>query len=561
MTTSSSSPRVFARMRNLERIRQVSEVAIRHGFGYFFERHNLWEALKIRRRVRADRVIGPRGRHIREMLEELGPTYVKFGQLLSTRPDLVPPDVITELVFLQDRVPSFPAAEARSLIEKELGLTVERLFVSFSDEPIAAASIGQVHEAVLPDGREVMVKVRRPRVREQIDLDLDLFKQIAGLLQAHFGERLFVDPVSLVEEFARSITGELDYVLEGRNAEKFAHLFRDDDSVVIPKVYWSYTTSKVLTLDRLNGPTLASIDKESLNLSERRVLAETLARTWFKQILEKGFVHGDPHPANIVVINSQCIGMLDFGIVSSLSEEDLEQGVGLFLAMMQRDLEGVKRRLKKLGVSWERGKEEDITRALENVFGRYYGARLSEVDPGIVLREIFQIIYSLHLRLPSRFLVMDKAILTAEGVVANLYPDFNFFEIARPYARRLVRQRYEPGAVLNRMERSVSAYGEIFRDYPFQLHDLLEELKSGDLEINFIHRGLERLTHKLDVVTNRMVVGIVVAALGLASSLLAAFVQSGPRVLGVSVWGIPGFVAALVFGSWLIWGIVRSGRL
>src|SRR5660397_104108 len=486
MTTSSSSPRVFARMRNLERIRQVSEVAIRHGFGYFFERHNLWEALKIRRRVRADRVIGPRGRHIREMLEELGPTYVKFGQLLSTRPDLVPPDVITELVFLQDRVPSFPAAEARSLIEKELGLTVERLFVSFSDEPIAAASIGQVHEAVLPDGREVMVKVRRPRVREQIDLDLDLFKQIAGLLQAHFGERLFVDPVSLVEEFARSITGELDYVLEGRNAEKFAHLFRDDDSVVIAKVYWSYTTSKVLTLDRLNGPTLAS---------------------------------------------------------------------------MQRDLEGGKRRLKKLGVSWERGKEEDITRALENVFGRYYGARLSEVDPGIVLREIFQIIYSLHLRLPSRFLVMDKAILTAEGVVANLYPDFNFFEIARPYARRLVRQRYEPGAVLNRMERSVSAYGEIFRDYPFQLHDLLEELKSGDLEINFIHRGLDRLTHKLDVVTNRMVVGIVVAALGLASSLLAAFVQSGPRVLGVSVWGIPGFVAALVFGSWLIWGIVRSGRL
>lgn len=558
----STSPRVFTRVRNLERIRKISEVAVRHGFGYIFERYNLWDVLRVRRRQGTRRpAAGQRGRRIREMLEELGPTFVKFGQLLSTRPDLLPPDIISELVFLQDDVPPFPAEEAREMIEAELGLTLERLFLSFGDEPVAAASIGQVHEAVLPDGREVMVKVRRPRVREQIDRDVDLLHQVAVLLEDHFGERMFVDPVSLVDEFARSITNELDYVLEGRNAEKFAGLFREDDSVVVPEVYWRYTTSKVMTMDRLGGLTLAEMDVGSLDLRERQSLAETITRTWFKQILEYGFVHGDPHPANVVVVSPEKIGMLDFGIVGRLSGEDLEQGVGLFLDVMDQDFRGIKRRLRKLGVDWDRSQEEGMTRALEDGFSRYFGASLSELDPSVILREVFQIIYSLHLRLPSRFLVVDKAIFTVEGVVEDIYPDFNFFEAARPYSRKLVRERYAPAAVVRRVERSAAAYGEVLRDYPFQLHDLLDELKGGDLEIKFIHKGLEGLTHKLDVVTNRMVVGVVVAALGLASSLLAVFVEGGPHVFGVSVWGIPGFVAALVFGSWLIWGIVRSGRL
>jgi ubiquinone biosynthesis protein len=546
--------------RNLDRLREISEVAVRHGLGYLFERHNLWQAVSLRRREvppPPDQL----GRHIRQFLEELGPTFVKFGQLLSTRSDLLPHEIISELVRLQDRVPPFPVERARVVIEEDLHLSVERLFESFDPVPIAAASIGQVHRAVLPGGQEVVVKIQRPEAFSQIGRDIDLLYQIAGLLSDHFGDRMIVDPVKVVDEFAAGIIAELDYTLEGRNAERFSANFAEDPSTTIPKVFWTHSSRRVLTLSWTEGLTLNQLDFETLTILERYELADTITRCWFKQILTDGFFHGDPHPANITYIDAQHIALLDFGIAGSLSAEDLEQGTLLFLDIMDRDIPGVKRRLRRLGVKWDRDQDEEATAALELGFSRYFGVSLADIDPAALIREVLDIVYKLHLDLPTRFLMLEKSLLTIEGVVTQIYPDFNVFEIARPYARRLLLRRYRPDVIGGRVVRESLSLAEVLREYPYQLHDVLEEMRDGSFEIGFAHRGLDDLFHKLDILTNRMVVALVAAALGVASSIIAAFVTGGPTLLGVSVWGIPGFVTALFFGIWLMWAIFRSGRM
>jgi ubiquinone biosynthesis protein len=546
---------LMSRIRNLERMRQIAEVAVRHGFGYFFERYNLWDLVPMRRR-RAEPMPEQRGKHIREMLEELGPTFVKFGQLLSTRPDVVPADIIQELVKLQDRVPPIHFDVVRQVVEAELGLTLERLFERIDPEPVAAASIGQVHRAVLPGGKPVVVKVQRPTAPKQIERDIELFYQLAEFLSERMGPSGFLDPVRLVDEFALSIKQEVDYVLEGRHADRFAFEFRDGVAVVIPRIYWHYCTRRVLTMEAIDGPTVNMVDLSSYSLEERRRLAQTITRAWFQQILRDGFFHADPHPGNIVVLGPDRIGLLDFGMAGSLSQEDLEHGTGLFTAIISRDLRAVKRHLNRLGLRWPPDEEVGVSEALEQVFSRYYGATLGQVDPAAALREVFDMIYTLHLQLPTRFLLLEKALVTLEGVVGEIYTDLNVFDLARPYAHDLLMRRLQPDLVVERMKRSLGDYLEILRDYPRQIHTLLEEARSGELKVKFVHVGLDNLTHKLDLIANRIVIALIVAALAVASALMAAFISAGPRLLGVSFLGLAGFAVALVFGIWQV--VIRS---
>jgi ubiquinone biosynthesis protein len=551
-------PGLVTRIRNLERMREISEVAVRHGFGYFFERHHLF-ALIPRWRRRSPQPPVQRGRHIREMLDELGPTFVKFGQLLSTRPDIMPADVVQELVKLQDSVSPLPFDVVREVIQGDLGLSLARAFESFEAEPIAAASIGQVHGATLPGGRRVVVKVQRPGAARQIRKDVDLLFQFAELVQGRM--ELGFSPVAVVQEFARSINRELDYVLEARNAERFGTNFRGDDRVRIPAVYWRYCSSRVLTMERIDGPTLNSPAVAALPLQERKVLAEAITSCWFRQILHDGFFHADPHPANIAYLGEGRLGLFDFGTAGFLRAEDLEEGVRLFLHVMESDVLGIKRSLKRLGVQWSPSADEAVTQSIEEGFSRYFGMSFARVDVSSLLRQVFDIIYSLRLRLPSRFLLLDRALLTMEGVVSQLYPDLNFFETAKQYAVELQRRRLDPRAASGRLERYAAEYAQVLRDYPLQLHDLMEKMQTGELEIKYRHTGLEGMIHRLDIITNRLVVALVSIALGGTSTAVAILVENGPHVAGLSVWGLPGFAGSLFFGAWLIYGIIRSGRL
>src|SRR5205823_3562304 len=376
--------------RNIGRLSEIAQVAVKHGFGYFFERHRLTDLFPwIDRDGRAE-TPSDRGRRLREMLEELGPTFVKFGQLLSTRPDIVPPDVVIELQKLQDDVRPIPFDHVERVIREELGLTIEQAFTQFDERPTAAASIGQVHHALLPNGERVAVKVQRPNAPRQIESDIALLFQAARLAKERVRALDFIDAEQIVDEFARSIRSELDYRAEPRHAEIFRH----------------------------------------------------------------GFFHADPHPANVFVLDGgAAVGLVDFGQVGKLTDEDMSKLTGLFIDAANERVDAMPRRLAELGVRYPRDREDEFRDELRDIYYRYYGVGLAEIDPLQVIREAFDVIYRMNLRLPTRFVLLDKAIATLASVGIELYPDFNVFEVAKPYARNLMLERFSPERILSRAQK------------------------------------------------------------------------------------------------------------
>ena len=542
-----------SRTANIGRLGEIAQVAVRHGFGSLLEER--------RSGSRAVTSAAIRGRHLREMLDELGPTFVKFGQLLSTRPDIVPPDMIAELRGLQDDVRPVPFADVERVVGEELKQPLERLFLEFDTEPVAAASIGQVHRAVLPNGRPVAIKVQRPNAPRQIESDIQLLEQAARVVKERVRALDFVDTREIVDEFARSIRQELDYRQEGRNAQAFHRNFAAHPHVAVPRVYWSYTSARVLTLEYLEGVQLADLDVSAWSMEQRRDLAYVIAETWLTMIFRHGFFHGDPHPANILVLAPDRIGLVDFGLAGKLTDRDLSHLTRLFIDAAHENVEILPRRLADLGVRYPKEKEEQFISELHAVYSRYYGSSLSEIDPLQVIREAFGLIYAMNLRLPSRFVMLDKAIATIGAVGADLYPDFNVFEVARPYARSLMLERFTPQRIAGRARRESVQLAHMASSLPYQVHETLEQIRAGEIEFGFVHKGLDDLLHKLDVLANRLVIALVTTGGLIGSSLIGIFAKTGPHLLGLNVVSAIGFVLSGVLGVWLLWGVVRSGRI
>jgi ubiquinone biosynthesis protein len=548
--------------RNIGRLSEIAQVAVKHGFGYFFERHRLTDLFPWISRDGSGDTPSDRGRRLREMLDELGPTFVKFGQLLSTRPDIVPPDIVVELQKLQDDVRPIPFVDVRRVIEEELGLTIEQAFLEFDEQPTAAASIGQVHHALLPNGERVAVKVQRPNAPRQIESDIALLFQAARLAKERVRALDFIDAEQVVDEFARSIRSELDYRAEARNAEIFRRNFAGQPDVKIPRVYWTYTRRRVLVLELLEGVQLADLNVAALSHAERRDLAYRIAETWMTMIFRHGFFHGDPHPANIFVMEGgAAVGLVDFGQVGKLTDEDMSRLTGLFIDAANERVEALPRRLAELGVRFPRDREEEFGEELRDVYYRYYGVSLAEIDPLQVIREAFEVIYRMNLRLPTRFVLLDKAIATLASVGIELYPEFNVFEIAKPYARNLMIERFSPERMLARAQKESHELVRIAAEIPHQLHDILDELRDGQIDVGFVHKGLDEFMHKVDVAFNRLVVALIVVGGLIGSSLIGIFATHGPFVFGVNFLSFIGFILSGALGVWLLWGVIRSGRL
>ena len=546
--------------RNLGRLSEIAQVAVRHGFGYFFERHRLTDLLPFGARVGDRAEPASRGARLRELLDELGPTFVKFGQLLSTRPDVVPPDIVVELRKLQDDVSPVPFSAVRVVVEEELELGLEKLFVEFDEQPIAAASIGQVHRAVLPNGERVAVKVQRPDAPRQIEADLALLYQAARVAKERVRALDFIDVRELVDEFAQQLRAELDYTREGRNAETFRHDFRNDERVLVPKVYWSYSRERVLTLEFIDGVQLVDLANET-SMARRRELAHVISDAWMAMIFRHGFFHGDPHPANILVLPDNRIGLVDFGAVGRLTDDDMSKLTRLFIDAAQERVDLLPRRLGELGVRCPKEREGEFRARIHDVYYRYYGARLAEIDPMEVIREAFDVIYTLNLRLPTRFVLLDRALATLGSVGIELYPDFNVFEVAKPYARALMVERFTPQRVAGRAQRETLRLGQMARELPYQVHDVLEQARDGKIEVGFVHKGIDDFMQRMQVAFNRLVMALVVSGGLIGSSLIGIFATSGPQLLGLNLVSILGFLLSSALGIWLLWGVLRSGRL
>jgi ubiquinone biosynthesis protein len=550
-------------VRQLGRMSEIAQVAAKHGFGYLFEtRGPSVVRSRLGREVEVDGKGSPRGQRLREMLDELGPTFVKFGQLLSTRPDIVPPDIVFELKALQDSVTPFPFEQARAVVEEELELTLEQLYLDFDETPIAAASIGQVHRATLPNGRSVIVKVQRPNAPRQIEADLELMYQLARIARERVHALEFIDTVAVVDEFARSIRQELDYRIEARNAEQFHRNFAGYPHVKVPRVFWSYSRSRVLTLELLEGVQLRDIDLDRYTMSERHRLTNRIAETWMAMIFRHGFFHADPHPSNILVLEqSDQIGLIDFGTAGQLAPDDSSKLTGLFIEVVNQNVEAIPRRLASLGVRFPREREDEFVAELRTIFDRYYGASLAEIDPIQVIREAFALIYRMQLTLPTRFILLDRAIATLGSVGIELYPDFNIFEVAKPYARELMIERFTPQRIATRAQTEARNYASVMLELPYQLHDILEEVRDGQIEVGFRHQGLDDLIKRMDIVFNRL--GIAMVALGgaVTSGILAASIDGGIEILGVPLVAAIGLFLSAFLSIWLVWGVLRSGRL
>ena len=536
--------------RSFARVTEIGRVATRHGFGYLLDRR------KAEAQPDADR-----GRRLREMLDELGPTFVKFGQLLSTRPDLVPPDMIAELRKLQDEVSPFPIEDVERVVHAELGLTIERAFLDFEERPIAAASIGQVHRATLPNDAEVVVKVQRPTAPRQIESDLKLMASAARVVRERVRQLDFIDANELVDEFGRSIRLELDYQQEARNAETFRRNFAGDERIAVPRVWWRYTTSRLLTLDRLHGVHIRDLDLDAWEAEDRRSLAYTMTDAWMTMIFRHAFFHGDPHPANILHLEDGRLGLVDFGLAGRLTETDMSRLTRLFVDAATENIDALPRRLAELGVRYPRDREDELRSRLEELYYRYYGSRLADIDPIEAIREGLALIYGMNLRLPTRFVILDKTIATLGAVAAEVYPEFNVFEVAKPYARQLVAERLSPRRLALRARREAQELTEIALEVPRQLHDVLNEMRDGEFLVRISNPGVDDLAHHIDVSVNRIAVSLVILGGLVGSSLIGVLAEDGPHVLGLHLLSVVGFVMSGAFGLWLLWGVMKSGRL
>ena len=543
------------RRQNLVRLGEIAQVAARHGFGYAFGHRD--DPTPI---AEGEPPRGTRGQRVRAMLDELGPTFVKFGQVLSTRPDIIPPDIIQELRGLQDDARPVPFDQIRKVLEEELGKSPDSIFAELDETPIAAASIGQVHQARLPDGRIVIVKVQRPDAERRITADLQLLHQAARVARQRVRRLEFIDVVGVVDELSRTVRRELDYGIEARNAEAFRRNFAGDPNVVVPRVFWRYTTQRVLTMERVDGVPLSHFDLAGHPMEARRTLANRLAEAWMQMLFVHGFFHADPHPANILVVGGDRIGLVDFGMTEQLSPRDREAAVRLLLDILDQNAERLPRRLRALGVRYPRELEQELAYRIEIILQRYSISPLGEIDAREVLREIFQTIYRLDVVLPSRWIMLDKTLATLAGVGLEVYPDFNVFEVARPYANRLIVERYRPDRIADRVVGDVARYGEALSEAPFQVAELLEELRDGELEIRVRSDRLPVAIDKVQSAMNRVALALVAFALLLGSAVISAFADGGPQIWGASLAGVPALVGGIGVTAWLFVGIARSGR-
>jgi ubiquinone biosynthesis protein len=543
---------------SLRRFSQIGRVLVRHGFGFVFDVRR-----DRRERKGLQEFLAPNfGVRLRRTLDDLGPTFVKFGQLLSTRSDILPEGVLSELQKLQDTVRPMPAGAAQAIVERELGAPVDEVFERFDPDPLGSASIGQVHRAVLRSGEVVAVKVQRPEAPGRVESDLELMREFALLLDRRFARRIFVDVRGLVAEFETVIRRELDYTAEAANARRFAANFAETP-VVIPRIHLEYSTPRVLTLQYIEGTRFRDIRPLLLAPSERRRVASMGADAIFKMAFEDGFFHGDPHPGNLILTAQGDLALLDFGMVGYMSRGDIEALSRLFIAVVQRDAAAALRGLESLGVRYSPEVRGDLVRDLREFLNKYSGLSVGEVTLGQALSELIALARNYRLRVPPVFPLLTKALVTAEGLARAIDPKINVYEVARPYARRLLLERYEPEAVLEGARERALEYARYAEDYPEQLRQLLSEVADGELEVQLRHGGLDELVGEVDVLANRLVFALVSGALLLGSCMLGAFAHGGPTVpyLGVPVFSFVGFTLSLIMGSILLIKIFRSRSL
>jgi ubiquinone biosynthesis protein len=497
---------------------------------------------------------------LRMAFGELGATFIKLGQMLSTRADLFPPDLIAELSKLQDAAPLVPFSDIRRTVNEEMHGLAVLPFLSFDKEPIASASIGQVHAAVLLDGTPVVVKVRRPGVVEQVERDLEILRGVVDWIQAHTTLGRDYELRGLADEFAFTIRGELDYLREAQNAKRLRDAFEGDSRVWIPRVYDEYTTERMLTQERVTGvkiSDLATLDR--LRIS-RRAVAENAVGIFLREVLEFGFFHADPHPGNFFVQPDASLAIVDFGMVGRINPETHRHLLRTVQAASRQDAAELAEELYALGVTGRRAPRAAFVRDLDHLISRFEGCSIRELSAASVTNEIVRTVFRHKLQLPSELALLLRVVNMSEGIGLSLDPDFRYLEFAGPIFGQAARQRQSFGAVTERAGRAATEAAELGMELPRRVTRLLARIERGEVPITVTHRGIENFTREFQGMTNRLALSIILGASVVALGL-AVGIRNVPRLEPMVGWLLRfGLFFSLAFGATVLWGIWRSGK-
>jgi len=552
--------------RHMARYRELIAILMKYGFQDIVEQLNLRYYVELGKSVLLQRPAVhvtqiPRAVRVRLILEEMGTTFIKFGQIMSTRPDFIPEEFIAELKKLQDSVPPFPTPDALALIETELEAPVKDLFAEFGDEPIASASIAQVYRAVLHTGEEVAVKVPRPDIQRVIEVDVEIMMNLARLAEAHLKGLEILQPVSMVEEFSRVIDNELNFHVEARNIERFAENFGKDETVQAPRVFHEFSTKRILTIEYIHGIPASDLETLLAEGYDLPTLALTGANALVRQIFEHGFFHADPHPGNIFVVGPARVCFLDCGMMGKLDRTLQETLAALLVCIVNRDDERLTQSVLHLSTNPDDLRDtRKLRRELTDFVDRYFYVPFDKLKIGEVLEDLLSLIIRFGLKLPPEIYLLIKSLVTIEGVGRDLNPQFDIITIIKPFVERLVKRQYDPRRIASDLGRTTAELYRLLRDLPEEIRALLKFIRRGELRVALETRSMEPVMKTWDRDANRMSFAIVLAALFVSSALII-HAHVPPLWHGMPVIGIVGFAVAIIMGLWLLIAIFLSGHL
>ena len=557
------------------RFAMITRILIRHGLGDIVDRMfsktgkggETSEGITLNLRTGY-----PSPRRIRRILEELGPSFIKLGQLMSTRADVFPPEYITELKKLQDRVPPVPFPEIRQVIQRELGQPVDEVFSTFEAESIAAASVAQVHTARLTTGETVAVKVIRPDCKKTVRKDIRLMYYFAEKIERHFDIGRIIGAVNMVKEFERTIYKELDMYIEAGTMEKFAANFADSDEIYIPKVHWDYTTRSVLVMEHIEGIKMDRVESLKARGIDPREVALIGLRSFSRQLMEFGLFHADPHPANTIVLYDGRVSLVDFGIIGYLDEETMRQIANLFLGYAEHDYDMVMAALLDAGMIDEDTMDlKSFRMDLTDISEQFYGRSLKRISVRDVYDQVMRLVLNYRIQMPRDLLLLFKTFIQTEALGKILDSDASLLEVTRPYAAKLLQRGYEARKVFRSMESNARTLGGYMKLMPKMVHDILRQIAGGQHRIELRHTGFEGMDSRLEKGLNRLIIGIIISASTIAGALILNSSQMvleieipflGAQALSVTgLLGLTAYTIATVLGLWLIFSIFRSGKM
>lgn len=552
------------RMKHAQRYQEIISAFLRNGFGFLVKDLGLLERLPFQKKVISDKNSRNRttGERLRLMLQELGPTFVKLGQMASTRRDILPEDIIFELEKLQDQVSPFSFQQVRQIIEEELGDDLENLFSEFDETPLATASIGQVHRARLHTNERVAVKVQRPHIRPLVKTDLEILDDLARIMESRIDRAKRFQLREIIEEFSKSLTLELDYQTEGRNSEKISRPSINDETIKVPRVYWSHTTAKVLTMEYISGVKVNNLSRLEAEGYDRKVIAERIAHSMLHQILIEGFFHGDPHPGNIIILPGDRIVWMDFGMVGRLSANMQNQFALLALSMKSGSTNGIIKAISEMGVIPFDTDMSALHVDIDELRDRYYDVPLSQISLGGAVSDLLTVAYKHQIMIPAELTMLAKALLTVEALVEMLDHEFSIMNAAEPFGKQLLKERYNPKKIAANAWEHLTEYTEILADLPKKLREVASTIQKGKMRLEITIPELNIFLKKMDRISNRLSFAIVV----LAFSIIMVGLIIGSSISGQAslLWKLPvieiGSCIALLMFLWLIFAIFKSGR-